>query len=794
MVTMLHRKLFRDLSGHSLRLIAIAVIVAVGVMCFVSMQSTFINLSEARDSYYCQCRMADFWIDLRKLPLAETNRIADIDGVAEVETRVQFFSMVHLPEQTAVVNAQVLSLPDERQDGLINDILIRTGSYFSKRRQNEVLVHATFARQHALEPGDSIAIVVNSRRRSLIVAGTVISSEFAYLMAPGSFTPDPEHFGVLYVRRSFAEELLALQGAANQLVGRLASGTDVSSDTILRECEQRLEPWGVLNTTSLAQQASHQFLQGELDGLSIFAAAIPVFFLIVGALVLNVMLIRMITQQRTIIGTLKATGITDGAVFRHFLQFGLFVGIGGGLLGVGLGFLLADSMTDLYRQHFEFPSLENYPVWTVNLTGFAVAVLCAMSGSVYAARMMLEIEPAAAMRPPPPRSGGVVLFERIVWLWRGLAPDWRLTLRNLSRNRLRTGVGILSSALGAGILVCGFMLAQAMAYLVEFQFRLVDRYDVEVAFTREQGRNVLSELGQLPGVASVEPVLDVPCTLENARHQRKSTITGITPTARLTIPRDLQAQPIQIPDQGIVMSRHLAELLDVSAGERVTLTPIRGRRRPVSVRVAYIADSYMGLAAYADLSYLSDVLGEQFALTGARLSLSPGTNSVDSLNARFRAMQHIESVRLRQETIDSVTDTLIQKHWVYLVILIPLAGVIFFGAIANTSIVNLSERQRDVATLHVLGYSARMIRAQFLRESVLTGLTGTFLGLPLGWIMTAVTAAFYRNDAARLPVISAPWVWATTLTLAAVFTATAHGIIAFAIHRTDFLAALKTRE
>src|SRR5207249_3101743 len=155
----------------------------------------------------------------------------------------------------------------------------------------------------------------------------------------------------------------------------------------------------------------------------------PLIFLAVAALVLNVMMIRLIEQQRTIIGTLKALGYTDGQIFGHFAKLGVALGAGGGLLGLALGYGMAEFVTRLYRRFFEFPDLVNHVNPAIYLAGFGISLGCALAGSLGGARTALRLNPAEAMRDKPPAAGGTIWLEHWRWLWARLSFGGRLVLR-----------------------------------------------------------------------------------------------------------------------------------------------------------------------------------------------------------------------------------------------------------------------------------------------------------------------------------------------------------------------------
>ncbi|MEQ8786396.1 MAG: FtsX-like permease family protein [Pirellulaceae bacterium] len=787
----LNRKLARDLYRSKGLLLAITSIISIGVMCYVTMQSAYHNLEDAKQSYYRRSRMADFWIDVKKVPLVELEALEQLPGVTEILPRIGFHATVDVEDSLEPLNGLVLSLPDDRR-GVLNDIVIRQGGYFTDRRENEVIVNDAFARHHNLYPGARLHLLLNNRRQEMFVVGTAISSEFTYLVGPGAIMPDPEHFGVFYIKRTYAEDVFDFQGAANQIVGRLTPQFREHPDDVLRRAERLLESYGVAAATPLRQQASNQYLSSEIDGLGSFATVVPTIFLVVAALVLNVLITRLARQQRVVIGTFKALGYTDWQMFLYFLKFGLCVGVAGGLIGDVLGYAAASGMTVVYRQYFEFPRLDSGFHWYTHAVGLAVSLICATLGTLHGARAVLALQPAEAMRPEPPKQGGAIFLEHLAWLWKSLGASWRMALRSLVRHRFRTAVAVFASTMGAGLLVTGFMMNESIYFFLDFQFHRVSRSDIDLTFTDDEGRQALEEVRGLPGVDYAEPQLNVSCTFVHGPYRRKSAVTGLAPDARLTIPRDTRGDRIDVPESGLVMTSALADLLHVAPGDTLTMIPVQGERRPVDMPVVRIADSYIGLQTYADITYLSRSIGEAYTLNAAQLSIDPRRER--ELNRELKQTPGVSGVSARRDMIASLTETILESQSTFIGMLVLFAGVIFFGSIVNASIVNLAERQREVATFRALGYGEWRIGSMFLRESLLTNLAGTLLGMPVGYLLTVLTAVSYANELMRLPVVTAPWIWIVTLALSLLFALLAHGVVQLSIHRMNFMEALKVKE
>ena len=788
----LNTKLMRDLRGMGGLLTAIASIVAVGVTCYVAMRTSYGNLSDAKRLYYAQCRMADFWIDLKKAPLAEVDRLLEIPGVSEIRPRIQFSATVDLEREPEPINAIVLSLPNRRLP-VINDIVLVRGSYFTEQRANEVIVNEAFAREHGLRPGSWIHLLLNNRRQELFVVGTAISSEFSYLLGPGAITPDPKRFGAFYLKHSYAEEVFDFQGATNQVVGLLAPETRQRPEEVLRRAELILARHGVFNAYPLADQASNQYLSNEIAGLGTFGTILPLVFLSVAALVLNVLMTRLTEQQRTVVGTLKALGYDNRTILSHFIKLGAVVGRGG-LVGCALGYVLAHLMTGLYRQFFEFPELINRFYPTTYLSALAMSLLCAVLGTLYGARTVLRLQPAEAMRAKPPRQGSAVWLEQIGWLWHSLSFGWRMVLRGVIRNRLRTGVGIFAAAMGASLLVVGLCMHYATLYLLEFEFEKMMRSDIDLAFKDEQSLDALREARRLPAVDYAEPRLSVACVFENGLHQHRGGIMGLVPGAQLTVPRDQNGTALRVPTSGLMMSRKMAEILHAGPGDTLTVRPIKGRRDPRQVTVMGIADTYLGLSVYADLDFLSRLVHEESIVSDVQLKTCTNEAKLAALYRELKQLPELQSVSSRRNIMRNLEETILQNQAVFIGMQILLAGVVFFGSILNASLINLAERQREVATLRVLGYSSWQVGGYFYRESLIVNLIGTALGLPLGYLLTVAMVQAYDNELLRIPVVSPPRVWFITIALSIGFGTLAHAVVQRSIVRMNYVEALQMKE
>jgi len=369
-----------------------------------------------------------------------------------------------------------------------------------------------------------------------------------------------------------------------------------------------------------------------------------------------------------------------------------------------------------------------------------------------------------------------------------------MVLRGVFRNRVRTAAGVFATMMGASVLVSGFMTGDATYYMIDFQFEWLLKSDFDLAFKDDRGRDALREASRLPGVDRAEPILYVACTFINGPHRKKGTITGLAPDATLTVPRDREARPIRVPSAGVAMERKLAEILHVERGDWIVMEPVKGLRQPRQVQVVEISDSFLGTSVYADIRYLSRLVDEEYAISGVQVLTDHDPHSTEAFYRELKRLPQIQAVNSRADMVANLNKTFLDLMWVFLLVLIVFAGIMFFGSILNASLVSLAERQREIATLRVLGYGPWQIGSLLLRESLIVTLLGTVLGMPLGYLLAVATSMAYDTEMFRFPVVSTPGTWIWTLVLAVLFALAAHLIVQRSIHKMDWLEAMKVKE
>lgn len=789
----LDRKLWRDIRGHAGILLSVVAIMAVGIGSFVGLLSAQRILRTSRDDYYRQYRFADFWIDLKKIPLSAVPRIAAIDGVAALESRVVFDVILDMHDTVEPVTGRLISVPPQGLNRIINGIHMVRGSTFSDDRDQEVIVSEPFAKAHHLSPGDRLDMILNRRKESFVIVGTAMSPEYIYTVQQvSSIAPDPEHFGILYVKENYLREVLGFKDAANQLVGQITPGDEGNVDVLLDQVERQLSPYGVLAATSRRLQASHRVISDEIRNLGNSATIMPGIFLFVAVMALNVMMTRFAQGQRTIIGTLKALGCRNWQIAEHYLSFGLIVGAAGGAAGLLLGLGVAELQMRFYQGLFEFPTLLYHVYPDLLLGGMVLSIVVAMAGTVKGVHSVLQLAAAEAMRPKPPERGGAIVLERFTAVWRRLSFRTHIALRSLFRNYGRTVAAVLSAMFATAIMFTAISLRSAVTYLVDYQFERIAHSDVDLTLRDSRNLEALFDARRLPGVQYAEPVFGLIADLRHGRISRRIAISGLSQEHRLTTPRDATGRPMELPPTGLVLSEKLAELLHLDVGDDVKLTPALGHRQTHDVRITQIAHEYMGLSAYADIRYLTGLMDEPIAANSIQLLVEP--TRLNDLYAAVRQLPDISGISVRSQTKANIVNTLLRTMMFSLALTILFAGLIAFGSILNASLMEIADRTRDVATFRVLGYRAWQVAGIFFRENAVIFSAGILLGIPLGYVMVRLVSRVFDTELFRMPVILSGHITLLAMALAALFTGIAQVFVYTQIRQLNWLEGIKVKE
>lgn len=784
----LDRKLLRDLAQTKGQAFAIALLVACAVSVFVGSVATYRSLVRSQRVYYDHYQFADVFAQVKRAPDSLKARIEKIPGVSLVDTRVVADATLEILGFDEPVTALLVSIPADGPPPL-NMIHLRSGRLPAPGSLDEVVVGEGFAEGQRLRPGDAIMATIHGRRQRIVISGIGLSPEYVYQVRPGDLMPDNRRFGVFWMLRPALAKAMDMDGAFNNVTLRLAP--DAVEKDVLAELDRLLEPYGGLGAGGRDRHVSHRFLSDEIRQLKSTAIVVPSIFLGVAAFLLNVVLSRLIGTQREQIAALKAFGYANLDIGLHYLKLVALIVIVGSIFGIFGGYQMGAGMTKMYAAYYKLPVF----LYGVDVTSFVLALLLALGagflGVTGAVRRAVRLPPAEAMRPEPPATYKPTFVERL-GLGRFLSQAPRMILRNIERRPVRTFLSSLGIAFSVAILVTGSFFGDAMEWIIDLEFRLAQRSDVTVAFVQAVPARSALELTSLPGVREVELFRSVPVRLRVGPRTYYTGITGMPSEPRLRRLLDGDGRPVAIPAEGLMLTRKLGQMLGLRLGDPVEVDVLEGTRPRRVLHIAAFSDELTGVSAYMSLDAVRRLMDEQDLVSGAFLIVDEQARP--ALYRELNRRPGVASVTLRQAMLKSFEDIAAENLLIFSSILVAFAIAIAAGVVYNGARVALAERERELATLRVIGFTRAEVSLIMLGELAVQVL----MAIPLGWWMGAMlsklTAVGSESDIFRIPVVISSW----TYFFSAAVVVAASLLVALAVrHRLDHLdlvSVLKSKE
>lgn len=783
------RLLLADVTTMWRQGLAISLLLSCGVATWIMTTSTMRSMLVSREHYYRDYHFADLFLEVTRAPEALANRLQDIPGVARVETRVVRHVILDLPTMPEPASCRLVSLGEDPAKSL-NGVYLRRGRFPGKYSETEVVASELFAAEHRLQPGDHIDVLMAGTKERLTVVGIGMSPEAIYAVQPGLLVPDNRRYGILWMSRSAMAAAFNMEGAFNDVALSLLPGTSIQ-DVIFR-IDRLTERYGGRGAYDRSIQSSHSRVSDEMHQMSTMAYVTPAIFLLVAAFLFNIVLTRMVHQQKEQIATLRAFGFTAMEIFRHYLQWILCWVAVGALPGIAVGYRLSFWMTNLYGRFFRFPEIAHEFALREAILAIGLAALAAILGGFSSLRKAMRLQPAVAMRPESPPHHRRLIIDKL-GLQKFFSPLARLILGRLQTNLRPSLLSVIGISMGLAVVVLGSFMEDTIDFVIDQQYQRSQRQDLMITFYDPLNEEVLYDLSHLPGVLRVEPYRAVAVRLRHGSRHRRLGLMGLSESPDLFRVLDAHQNPLQLPkESGLTITKKLAELLDVEVGDALSVEVLEGECRHVQMLVASIFPNYTEPAAYLNRQSLHRWLREGEQVSGAFVAVD--SLHLTELFVQLKNAPHVATVLDNNAARQNFRKLVEESTRLMRTINALFASIIAFGIIYNSALISLSERGRDVATLRIMGFTRREVSFVLLGEQAVLIFFAIPLGILIGYGFAYFTTMALDTESHRFPLVVRrdTFAYATIVILA---TAIASGfIVRRMLDHLNLIAVLKVRE
>ena len=555
--------------------------------------------------------------------------------------------------------------------------------------------------------------------------------------------------------------------------------------------------WYVLGRDTNSGFVSYSQDAERVDNLS---SIFPVIFFVVAALACLTTMTRMVEEQRTQIGSLKALGFSRLAISQKYIGYAFVASLVGGLIGLGIGATLIPAViANAFQIMYAIPGLDYKMQLPLFVLAVLAAVACTTGAALWACLSTLIDTPANLMRPRAPKAGKRVFLEYIKPIWRRLSFTWKVSMRNLFRYQKRFWMTVIGIGGCTALIVTGFGLHESIFDVLDKQFDEISLYDATVGLdedlTEEQKQGIEDYLD------GEEAVVDYMFTYQQ---MMDASTTGTSYDVYLFAVDDVEEfgrfvdlrhrsdhSPVELDGSGVVIDEKLSELLGVSVGDTITL---EGDQRVEAV-VADITENYVYHYVYLTRDLYTQLYGEDYQNNVMLLAYQDGMG-VDVSNQTSETLMKMDGVASYSyiATIrDSFEDSMDAINYA-VVIIIVAAAALAFVVLYNLTNINITERRSELATLKVLGFYDGETTAYVLRENVFLTIFGVILGLVLGRFLHSWMVLTVEVDLVMFGRTAPPYAYVLAAALTALFSLIVNVAAHFRLKKIDMVESLKTVE
>lgn len=530
-----------------------------------------------------------------------------------------------------------------------------------------------------------------------------------------------------------------------------------------------------------------------VDGL---AKVFPVFFFLIAALVCSTTMTRMIDDERSQIGTLRAVGYTNSAIIWKYMVYSGSAAIIGCLAGFfGGSYIFPYVIGEAYKMLYDFGrSVEFYFDPVLLIITIIVSLICSVGTTYLACRNELRCMPAELIRPKAPAAGKRILMERITPIWKRMKFLHKITTRNVFRFKKRMIMMVMGIAGCTALVMAGFGIKDSVSNIAEFQYDEIEVYDMEVTFAEDMTDETILEVEEILGddVSVMSPLLKTTAEYHSGETVKTVYICGANKTDMEPVMNyKLVSGDTKFPGYGqIMLSDGIADAAGVKAGDTITLS--NGDGKNVTLEVSAVYTNYVWHYGYVTPDTYADFFGEDYNANTMYINVTEDSDPYE-LGANLSELDSVLNVTVVEEVKNMISNTMKMLDMVVWLV-IGCAGALAFIVLFNLSNINITERVREIATIKVLGFYQRETGAYVFRENLVLTFMGIIVGIPLGVLLNGFIISQIKVDMFIIKETLFPISYVLTVVLVFLFLKLTDWVMRGKIEAIDMAESLKSIE
>ncbi len=816
---------FRKIKDNFKRFISLLFMSFLGVGFFAGIKATSPDMMKSLDKYFDKHNVYDIEVASN---LGLTN--SDVDYFKEMDSVSDAYGSYmrddYLKINTNEYVVRILGFEEE-----INELYLKRGRL--PKNSNEVVVESRLLKENDLDLGDFINIGgTNNSSNNFKIVGEVISplyfsmdrgitnignGQVKYYVYVLNDVIKSDYYSQIYLKVVGAKDNVTDDKAYNDKINNVKRQIQknkkelesrrfveiygekiASANNMGMEIDTSEFPKAQITVNSRDNNQAYKDVVEASQNIEKLGNVFPLVFYVIAILISLITMMRMVDEDRLENGTMKALGYKTSEVLFKYLLFSILATVVGGLIGVFIGCkMIPQIIWNIYQMMFTIP----YFVCEFNIQytviGLGIALICICGSTIITCIKNLDNVPATLMRPKAPKNGKRVLLEEVPFIWNRFNFSQKIIVRNIFRYKSRVLATIIGIAGCTALILAGFGLRDAISDIVTYQYERIFHYD-RMLVSRS---SLMSEKIE-KSLKEKEEIIDfIPCLMNDAKIKYEKKADNVT----LVVSDDYQRfddvislydidddrKKVYPVDGEVVISEKTRSVFGVDVGDYLT---IFNNDTSHKVRVSNVIENYVGQYIYLTKNTYEEIF-KNYSSNTFLLNLDPKINKkeMNNFDKELLSMEEVAALVNVDETIDLVRKTMNSLNSV-VVVLIVAAALLAFVVLYNLSNINISEREREIATLKVLGFYNKEVDNYITKENVILTSIGIFFGLICGKYLSNFIIATCEPDTVMFVRTVSLFSYIISATITVIFTLIVNIITHFSLLKINMIESLKNVE
>ena len=764
---MLRKKMLRDIKANFAQFFSIMILSLIAMWCYTGFQANVIGGNKARNDFENSSNFADGWIYGADFNEEQAKKIAAISGIKDVQRRTEVLGKADEKYNTAEMYCYFQNSADVTIPRTIE------GADFNADDTDGLWLFSRFAETWGIKTGEKFTVHVMGLDIEKEVKGLIVTPEYEFACASTDTDTDFHNIGFAYLSQKVLPEEMRIN---NEIIFTCDGKALSYEKDIANALGDNYAYFADRNSIRGWYQLSDELAQHDS-----FSYIFSFVFVAIALLVIITTMKRMIAQQRTQIGTLNALGMKKRKILAHYLSYSFVLSTIGCVLGIILGILtFGRLMVNMFSQFYTLPDWQ--PGFSYKSIIVAAVLVFICTGTSYlSCKQILKIHPSEALRPAAAKTAKPCIFEKLPF-WKKLSFNVRYNLRDISRSKMRAFMGVFGTCMGMMIMELGIGAYDTVDYVRDWYFHDIQNYEYQVLLndscTPEQAEELKIETG---GELIAMEAISIAAKEHPTSDGIISCKLAVTEGEQLYCVSDTELRTTPIRKGTVALTMKQAKKLGLSEGDKVYWKTATGSEWN---------ESKIGLISrHPNITGIT-MLREDYEAAGMKfrpvmlVSKNNCENTAD--NDCVSAVHSMKDLIAAFDKMMEIMNLLVYFMVIFSVLLIVIV-------LYNSGNLSFNEREKEFATLKVLGFKSSAIRRLLSTQNLWLSIIGCILGLPLGRV--PLQAMMDSNgDAVDWPCYIAP----TTYIIAAIFVMTVSVLVSFMfsrrIKKIDMVEVLKGME